>query len=161
MRLKLHLIGIFLLLWVASVAHKFYTSITQIEYNLNTKSFECIQNVFTDDLELAISKENNKSIKSDDPKFEEYVKTYLIHKFILKTKKGKFIGLKFVGAESKNEMTSLYFEFPCKEKTTNLKISNTCFFELYKEQSNLVNLIYQEQKKSFLFRGDSKESDIN
>ena len=47
----------FLLISLAFTTHKYYLSLTQIEYNKSQKSLEVIINVFMDDIELAINKE--------------------------------------------------------------------------------------------------------
>ena len=45
----------FLLTSLAFTTHKYYLSLTQIEYNKDQKSLEVIINVFMDDIELAIN----------------------------------------------------------------------------------------------------------
>ena len=46
-----------LLFILAFSSHKYYLSLTQIEYNKDHKSLEVIINVFMDDVELAINNE--------------------------------------------------------------------------------------------------------
>ena len=45
--------------------HKFYTSITKIEYNNKSQSYEIIMNVFSDDWEKALSEIHQRKVTID------------------------------------------------------------------------------------------------
>ena len=55
---------LFLLFTLAFSSHKYYLSLTQIEYNKDQDSLEVIINVFMDDIELAINKEYGVDLKT-------------------------------------------------------------------------------------------------
>ena len=71
----------FLLISLAFTTHKYYLSLTQIEYNKDQNSLEVIINVFMDDIELAINKEyaidlnltTKDEIKNTDIYFNNYL----------------------------------------------------------------------------------------
>ena len=56
---KLFLLALIIPLFAFS-AHKYYLSLTQIEYNSKSKSIEVIINVFIDDIETTLNKLHNK-----------------------------------------------------------------------------------------------------
>ena len=58
-------------------AHKFYTSITQMEYNDKTQSYEIVMNVFWEDWEKALSEIYQKPIRIDQPGIEKFSQEYL------------------------------------------------------------------------------------
>ena len=44
-------------------AHKFYTSVTQLDFNPSDKCFQVTMNVFIDDIEAVLTHENTKVVK--------------------------------------------------------------------------------------------------
>ena len=110
--IKKHLIVFTALIMVSfwASAHKFYTSLTQVEYNAETQSAEVIMNVFTDDLEVALSKHFQKKVKSSDKDFNKLCYQYLDTKFQFKDAQNHPLKNEYVGLESKRDMLSIYFE---------------------------------------------------
>lgn len=153
--------------------HDFHTSITEINYNTQSKSFEVSLKVFYDDFEDALNQanmtdtylENTMSIFSDntDEKsntrveldnqgtHDEIIETYLKEKFSLKTK-DKSLEMSFVGTELDvfNNVFWIFFEFPHKGNVKEMTISNSVLLEVFDDQKNIINLNYKTTKKTFL-----------
>jgi hypothetical protein len=133
-------------------AHKFYTSLTQVEFNSKTRSAEIIMNVFTDDLEVSVSNHFNRKIKSSDKDFPELCYQYLDTKFYIKDIKNHLLKNEYVGLEFKRDMVSIYFEIKLPLGLNNLHLKQITLLETYNEQTNIVNLRNGKTKTSLVFR---------
>ena len=133
-------------------AHKFYTSLTQVEYNPKTQSAEVIMNIFTDDLELAVSDHFKRKITSSDKEFNKLCYQYIDAKFQLKDPKNQFLKNEYVGLEIKRDMVSIYFEIKLSEGLSNSHLKQVILLEANNEQTNIVNLKNGKSKTSLIFR---------
>ncbi|HEY0319602.1 MAG TPA: DUF6702 family protein [Pyrinomonadaceae bacterium] len=141
-------------------AHKFYTSISHAEYNPETKSLEIVARVFSDDLELALTRRNSKAIYLDSTKeVSAYIVAYLKETFEVKGVDEKRKEIKWVGLETKVDTTWLYFEIKMPEGLKGTELRNRLFFELFSEQVNIVNIKDADNKFDLVFkRGDEFKS---
>ena len=83
--MKKQLLLLFAVLFLSSFsAHKFYVSVTQIDYVSNKKRIEITHRIFIDDLEKALTKKYNKKVNltstKELPEAEELIKSYLKEK---------------------------------------------------------------------------------
>ena len=94
--------SIFLLFTLAFTAHKYYLSLTQIEYNKNQNSLEVIINVFMDDIELAINKEYDVDLRLTTKEELEDVNSYF-QKYLRENLRfsinNKLVDYSFIGKE--------------------------------------------------------------
>jgi hypothetical protein len=134
--------------------HDFHTSLTEINYNPKTKSLEMTIRVFTDDLERVLTEMNNgKSVKVDpkdystDPLILKYLRKHLA--FVSPDK--DVASYDFLGKEVELDATWLYVEVPAAANLKGYSIFNSILTELFDDQTNLLNLIYPDKKKSFVF----------
>lgn len=139
--------------------HDFHTSLTEINYNPKTKSLEMTIRVFTDDLERALTNINNdKAVKiqptdySTDPLIIKYLRKHLA--FVSPNK--DVVPYDFLGKEVELDATWLYVEVPAAENLKGYSIFNSIMTELFDDQTNLINLIYPDKKKSFVFDNKTK-----
>lgn len=155
--LKLFFFLFFLLFSLPLSSHKFYTSITHIEYNEKTHSAEIICNVFTDDLEKCLSEYFHQKIKIDDENMEAKVKEYLGSVFYIKNSRSQLKKMELIGIEVKNDLSSIYLEVPMPEGIKKGSLLQVALTEFFPEQVNVVNLKYKSQMQSLVFRKNSKE----
>ncbi len=132
--------------------HKFYTSITQVEFNPQTKSLECVMNVFIDDLELALSKKFNKTITLENVDFKEFTKKYLKDVFKVKSEKGLLKDILWIGMESDKDKASLYFEIENASNYKKFYYQNEILISYFPDQVNFVNFVNQNPKKTLIFK---------
>lgn len=142
----------FLVLSTWANAHKFYTSLTQVEYNPKTQSAEVIMNVFTDDLEMAISDHHKRKITSRDRDFNKLCYQYLDAKFQLKDPENQSLKNQYVGLEIKRDMVSIYLEVKLLQGLSNSSLTQVILLESNNEQTNIVNLKNGKNKTSLIFR---------
>lgn len=134
--------------------HDFHTSLTEINYNSQSRSLELSVRVFTDDLELALTNFNKGQlvkiedpVQKTDPLIEQYFRRNIA--IISPNKEVKFA--KFYGKEQESDATWLYFEvFEC-EKIKDFTLYNAIMQEMFKDQTNLVNILYPGKKKTLVF----------
>jgi hypothetical protein len=142
-------------LWAS--AHKFYTSLTQIEYNTKTHSAEVIMNLFTEDLEVAVSNFNRKKVQSTDKDFNTLCYKYLDTKFGLQDSKNHTLKNQYVGLEFKRDMVSVYFEVKVAQGLNQVHLKQVALLEAYSDQTNIVNIKAGTHKTSLVFRAGTPD----
>ena len=158
------LVGFLVLLHTSFVAprHAFHTSITRVDYNAKDKTFEVSMRVFTDDLELALGKDNagRKFAVVNGDANDSFVEKYVRKHFALLNAQKQKKTYTYVGKEQEGEATWIYFEIPCREAINGFAIEQAIFFEVFDDQTNLVNFNYLTEKKSYLFKGEQKVQEL-
>lgn len=135
--------------------HDFHSSLAEIHYNSASKSLEISLRVFSDDLESALTKANNRTIRIDESTAAEpLIAQYLNKHFSLLDARSARKPIIWVGKELTVDVTWLYFEIPLTENLNGLKLHNSVLFELFSDQVNIVNISYQGQKRTYLFKPD-------
>jgi hypothetical protein len=138
-------------------AHKYYLSLTQIKFKEETQSIQIIINVFMDDIETALNKENNidlqlttkKELKNNDVYFEKYLNNKLQFKINTIAK-----GFKYIGKEYDGDLVYFYLEIEDISKVSSIEISNKILLNHFPEQQNLVKSKVGEKNKSVLLSKD-------
>ena len=145
---------ILLLLPFTIQAHKYYTSVTQLDFNPTEKCFQVTMNVFVDDLEAALTQENKQVVKwkSDQPALNNLLLKYLNKHFNVKLNQKPASQFRLIGTKEKKDLLIIYFEIPLEKTLKNIEITDTFLMDMFPIQSNVVNLNYKNQKHSFLFQ---------
>ena len=143
-----------------SVAHKYYVSVTQIEYVKEKNSLQIIARIDVDDLELTLQERFDKSINltstDEKPSVDDYIKKYLKQKFEIKINT-KEINFKFIGKDYENDQVVCYLEIKNITSINTIEISNTVLFDLFPKQKNIVKSKINSKINNLIF---TKE-DIN
>lgn len=156
-------IGLLLISLTASrPAHDFHASVTQMQYNPKEKIFEISIRVFTDDLERGLSKEMNSTVhlapgSKSDAILEKYVRSHFA--YVSPQKQQKEIS--YVGHEVEADANWLYLEMPYSEPFRGGSLKHTVLMEMFDDQVNMVNIQYQGQKKTFVFRKNQPVQDVS
>lgn len=138
-------------------AHKFYTSLTQVEYNVKTHSAEVIMNLFTEDLETAVSNFHKRKVRSTDEDFKGLCYKYLDSKFGLLDTKNRVLKNEYVGLEFKRDMVSIYFEIKVAQGLNQVHLKQLALLETYTDQTNIVNIKAGPNKKSLVFKAGTPD----
>lgn len=134
-------------------AHKYYLSLTQIEYVKEKQSVQIIINVFMDDIENAINDiytidlqlTTKKELKDSDVYFEKYFKSHLDIKIDSATKK-----IHYLGKEYEGDNVFLYLEIEGVQSIKNLEIKNTVLVQHFPKQQNLIKVKANDVNRSKL-----------
>lgn len=154
--LALFTVGI---LW-AKPMHPFHSSLTEIRYNAVSHSWEISVRLFADDLEKALiplNKGQRVSLGKSDIS-AAWIEKYLALHFII----SEGVGDKpvYIGHEFEADAIWVYLELPCTA-CSRLSLVNTLLTEIFSNQANIVNVIKDKSKKSFLFKKGTEKAEFN
>ncbi len=147
----------FLLLFIIPLlsfsAHKYYLSLTQINYKEETKSLQIIINVFIDDIETALNKDNNidlqlatkNELKDNDTYFKKYLEKKLLFKINKDIKHFNYIGKEYDG-----DLVYFYLEIEEISQLKTIDLTNNILTTHFPKQQNLTKCKLGNKNKSFL-----------
>ena len=132
---------IFLLFTLAFTSHKYYLSLTQIEYNKDQDSLEVIINVFMDDIEFAINKEysvdlrltTKQELEDVDSYFQKYLRKNL--RFLVNK---ELVNYNFIGKEYEGDLVYFYLEVNVSYSPVSLEVYNTILVTYFEQQQNII-----------------------
>ena len=139
-------------------AHDFHTSLTEMRYNAKAKNFEISLRVFTDDLEkvLSATNQNRKFTLENNDKNNPLVEVYVRKHFVVTNSKNQKLNINYIGREKEGEATWIYLELPVNESINGSKIQNDVLIDMFDDQTNILNIFIQNQKKSYLYNVKNK-----
>lgn len=144
--------------------HKFYVSVTQIDYVPSKKRIEITHRIFIDDLEKALEKKYNKKMyltsTKELPEAEMYIKNYLKDNIKISINK-KPQEIRYLTREMEGDVLIFYTKIAISKKINNFDIFNSLLIDVYKEQQNIVHLNINSNKNSFLFTNSDTEQKID
>ena len=142
----------------AAAAHKYYTSLAQVEYNVEEKTVEVTLRVFADDLELALGRRAGREVNLERKgEAERLVHPYLLDTFEIKNRDGEVKALKWVGMELRAGVAWIYVEAEMPEGLAGGSLRDHVLFELFEEQVNTVSVRYPGASADLVFvRGDGE-----
>ncbi len=138
-------------------AHKFYVSITKIEYVKEKNSLQIIIKIFTDDIEDVLQLKTGAPIslntKKETAMADEDVKKYILQKLKIKVN-GKNVQLNYIGKEYDTDMLVAYLEITNVNELKNLEIENKVLMEIFGEQQNIIHLKTPTSRRSLILDKD-------
>jgi uncharacterized protein YuzE len=138
-------------------AHKFYVSITKIEYVKEKSSLQIITKIFTDDIEDVLQQHYDSSISLDTKKETEAadkdLKEYLLQKINIKVN-GKAVQLNYLGKEYDTDMLVAYIEVEGVKDIKTIEIENKVLMEMFDEQQNIIHLKTPTTRRSLILDKD-------
>ena len=154
----------FLLISLAFTTHKYYLSLTQIEYNKDQKSLEVIINVFMDDIELAINKEYaidlNLTTKDELKDADVYFHNYLT-KNLTFTIDNDIVTHNYIGKEYEGDLVYFYLEIAVKENPKSLEVFNTILLTYFEQQQNIVKFKNDSKRQSKILSKNTNKALLN
>ena len=144
--------------------HKYYISVTQVEYVKDKKSVQIISRVFIDDLEKALRHNYDEKITLDENNDTEVTNAYL-EKYIntnLKVSINKQPAtLQFVGKEYDGDIVRFYLEVVGIHNVKSLEVSNEMLFAVCPDQQNIVKTKINSKQKSFILTTKNNSALLN
>ncbi len=159
------ILPIFLVILLSSFDwHKFYVSVTQIDYVPNKKRVEITSRIFIDDLEKALERKFKKKfylttsneIENADVLIQEYLKEKI--KISINKKSQK---IEYLTKEVEGDVLIFYTKIAISKKINTFEIYNSLLTDTYKEQQNIVHLNINGNKNSFLFTNSETNQKID
>ena len=140
-------------LFAFTVAHKYYMSVTEIDYVQEKKSVQITSKIFVDDFEKLLRERYDESItlggKKEPKTTDLYIERYLKDKIKIKIN-GKEVNFDFIGKEYDIDILTCYLEIVDVKSITSFEISNTVLFDLLEDQQNIIKIQINSQKKSYI-----------
>ncbi len=133
-----------------------------MQYDSKERLFEISVRVFTDDFEKALSEDSNSKVHltetdKNDPLVEKYIRSHFAYVNPQKQTKS----FSYVGHEIEADANWLYLEMPYTEPFRGGLMKQNLLMELFDDQVNMVNINYQGQKKTFVFRKNQPVQDVS
>lgn len=136
-----------------TTVHKYYVSITEIDYVKEKQSVEIITRIFIDDLEELMRQRFDKSItlagKDESEEVDFYLEKYLKEKIQIKINREN-VNIQFIGKEYDNDIAVCYLEIPKVDNISEFEIKNHVLYDVFEEQQNVVRLDINGKKKTFI-----------
>jgi hypothetical protein len=133
--------------------HKYYLSLTKIDYVKESKSLQITMRIFIDDLETALNKNNNKSFELDTKTELEdtniFIEKYLLKQFEVNIN-GSIKNYKYLGKKYENDVVYLFAEIENISAIKSIEIKNRILMDAFSEQQNIIKLNINNNKKSFI-----------
>ncbi|GAB3706713.1 hypothetical protein GCM10027592_40440 [Spirosoma flavus] len=124
-----------------------------MQFNPKEHTFEISIRIFTDDFEKALSEVSKTKVNlGPDNKNDELIEKYILAHFGYVTSQKQPKPIKYVGHETEADANWLYLEMPYNEPFRGGLLKQNVLMEMFDDQVNMVNLQYQGQKKTFVFR---------
>lgn len=133
--------------------HKYYISVTQVDYVKAKKAVQITSRIFIDDLESLLVErydenitlaENNELVVVD-----EYIERYLKNKIKLKIN-NLDVNFNFIGKEYDGDIVRCYLEIKNVASIESIEIKNQVLFDLYDDQQNMIKFKINSKHKSFM-----------
>ncbi|WP_248723745.1 DUF6702 family protein [Seonamhaeicola sp. ML3] len=151
-------------LFAFSVMHKYYLSVTQVEYVEDKQSVQIITRIFLDDFENLLQQRYNEAIVLEEHEemvsTNEYIELYLKGKINIKIN-GEAADIKYIGKEYDLDLLKVYLEIEDVASINSFEISNSVLFDLFEGQQNIIKTNINSKKKSFILVAQKNREVLN
>lgn len=162
--IKLLFLIFILPLFAFTAAHKYYLSVTQIDYLSDKQSIQITSRIFIDDFEKLLRERYDDKItladKNENGTTDMYIERYLKEKIKIKIN-GKDVNMSFIGKEYDADIMKCYLEIENIKVINSIEISNQVLLDIFEEQQNIVKTKINSKQKSFLLDRNSKTAVLN
>ena len=159
---------IFLLLILPTMAftsaHKFYLSVTEVNYASEQKSLQITTRIFVDDFQNLLQKRYSKNLAlikgENNPRVNKYITRYFSEKLKFSIENQE-LKMNFIGKRYEDDLIICYFEIPNVKEFKTISVSNSLLLDLFEEQKNLVHITKGSETKSKMLLKDNTEGSIS
>lgn len=162
--LKIVLVLALFPLVTGSTTHKFYVSITSIEYAPEEESLQIITKIFLDDIENALEKRYGKKFNFNSTSETEVdiniMKDYVFQKFNL-TVNGTPATYEYIGMEYDIDVVKYYLEIPDITKLSSLEVENKVLLDMFDDQQNIIHVKKNKTRRSLILEKENPKGTLN
>lgn len=157
-------LAISMTLMSSTVFHKFYVSVTLVEFVEEKQSLQLISRLFIDDIEKLIRERYDESItlaeKDESDMIDSYVERYLKEKLLININ-GNPVVINFLGREYEDDIMVCYIEIEDVKSIQTIEIENNVLFDLFEDQQNIVRTKINGKQKSFILIKEENKGMLN
>lgn len=161
---KLLLLVILFPVLLSTSLHKFYVSVTEIEFVKEKKQVQLISRIFIDDFENVLRERYDQHLtldaKNDNAKINALIEQYLNSKIAIKIN-GKDVNFKFIGKEYDNDIMFCYLQIDDIKEVKTFGITNRLLFDKFQEQQNIVKFKINSKNKNIILIPDDDNDMLN
>tara|TARA_R110002020_G_scaffold445961_1_gene657988 strand:+ start:69968 stop:70474 length:507 start_codon:yes stop_codon:yes gene_type:complete len=145
-----------------SVAHKFYLSVTTVQYSEKDQALQITSRIFVDDLERVLVERYGINPKlgteGETDLAQSYLEKYLRTKLLVFAN-GKQQRYTYIGRQYEDDVVICYLEVPQVELKTleTVTIQNEVLTDLFGDQRNVVHFKIGDLKKSVILMKDKNK----
>jgi hypothetical protein len=140
--------------------HKFYVSVTQINFAQDKKTIQITSRIFIDDLNNTLEKKHKKKFYIGSTKETEeeiqLLKNYINENFSIKIN-GKSKSTLYLDKEIEDDVIIVYHVIRDVSKINSLEIKNTLLFDFLPEQQHIIHTQISGKKLSALLTFENRE----
>ena len=165
-----HLSKTFLVLLLSLITmagtHKFYVSVTNLEYDEEEQAFQITSRIFIDDMETVLNArygvDAQLATEKEIEQTNELINKYLNTKVSIKIN-GQERNFMFLGKEYKDDLVICYMELTDIDlaELKSIEVRNDLLTEFFEEQQNVVHLKIGQTKKSFILVKENNKGMLN
>ena len=162
--MKKYLLLLLAISLVSFQVHKYYLSLTKVDYINESKSVQITARIFIDDLETALDKKFGKSFKLDtNQEIEDtnkYIDEYIV-KLLKITINGELKSYNYLGKKYESDVVHLFAEIENVVEIKSIEVQNRILMDDFPDQQNIIKLNINNKKKSFILTLDSDKDLLN
>jgi hypothetical protein len=138
--------------------HKFYVSVTKVEYNAEAETLQLITKIFIDDIEDVLNEryetETFLDTKKETARDRELLKEYILKKLKVEVN-GQKADLKYLGIAYETDVVKAFIEIVDVKECTTIGIENTILMEKFDEQQNIIHFTVGDKKRSMILEKEN------
>ncbi|AKA35753.1 DUF6702 family protein [Flagellimonas lutaonensis] len=149
-----------------TVAHKFYVSVTNVNYSEEEDALQITSRIFIDDLERVLEErydvDPELATKKEADFADAYIEKYLRAKFSVLLD-NKPVSFNFLGKRYDNDVIICYLEVLDVNlaERSSIAVQNEVLTDLFEEQQNVVHIKWMGKKKSFVLIKENNKGMLN
>lgn len=161
---KMAVIGLLIFIGLTSFGvHKFYMSIYQMQYSAEKKRLEITSRIFIDDinkaLQLKYSQTTHIGETGETTEDIALMNKYLLEHFTVKIN-GVQKQLMYVDKELDHNVVVGYYKINDVGKITSIAIRNTVLTDVFSDQQNIIQTIFNGKKQSLLLTAENSSGTL-
>ncbi len=161
---KVLLIVLILPFFAFTAMHKYYISVTQINYVKEKESLQIISRIFIDDFENVLRANYDKNLVlagTNEPKIiDSYIEKYLKENLTIKINNSTS-KIMFIGKEYDGDIIRCYLEVEDVKTIESFEISNKILFNLFEDQQNIIKTKINSKQKSVIHTTQNYDTMLN
>jgi hypothetical protein len=161
---RIVILAVLFIIITSSTTHKYFVSITKIEYVSDSSDLQIITQIFIDDIEDVLQERYGADISlgttKETKKDAAFLKEYILQKLKIKIN-GIPVELNYLGREYDVDMVKSYIEVSGIKEINSIEVENKILFDLFSEQQNIIHFKSKDSRRSLILEKDNPKGVLN